>query len=584
MGETDNICFNNVGKILFKESLFDSDYIRKQINRKKRYVMSNLDSDNVVAIAVERTDKMLYTLFALLECNVTFLPIDTMLPMERVSYMLQNAGVQKVIVSGKERIGIYGDYEYILEDDMDVIADGVGCITTVGVTNRSKRPVYILYTSGSTGKPKAVSVTYKGFNNFLKAVPKRIDFRENEKIACFTTFSFDIFFLEAVLGLIMGLTVVLADEEEHNNPKSMVELIEKHKIEVLQMTPSRMRLLMLYMNNDLSFMQSVKTLMLGGEKFTNEMLFELRQNGTAKIYNMYGPTETTIWSTISDLTDKDEVDIGEPIENTRIYIVDDNKKILESGIEGEICIGGDGLAEGYYNQKELTDKAFIILPEKPEERVYCTGDIGKYDKNGSLHCFGRMDNQVKIRGYRIEPEEIEETLKQMNGISAALVCYDKEKQSMICFYMAEKELEENEIREFLMSKLPEYMVPSRFCFTDTFMYTVSGKADRVAMLDRADTGNSNIEESIEDETEASPLAHKILEIFKEVFREETVDVQITRNTKLSKLGIHSLNYIQIVAEIEVEFDIEFEEDYLKTDAFDSVVDMIQYVNNKIMEG
>ena len=211
------------------------------------------------------------------------------------------------------------------------------------------------------------------------------------------------------MALNKGLTVVLADEEEQRNPKLMAKFIQDNAVDIIQMTPSRMQLLLNY-DKELICLKSVKEIMIGGEAFPFGLLQTLQEKTTARIYNMYGPTETTIWSTISNLTYKDHIDIGRPIKNTEIYIMDDSLTLLPSGQIGEICIGGKGLAKGYVGRDDLTAEKFIYLPQKPNVRVYRTGDMGRHLPDGDLEYLGRTDNQVKIRGHRVELEEIESHL------------------------------------------------------------------------------------------------------------------------------------------------------------------------------
>ena len=564
--------FNSLGEILYKNKVIDSGTIRKNINRMKTYILDELNPNGIVAVAVVRNEYLIYIIFALIECNITFLPIDIKLPKERIKYMLENAGVESIIISDKNNGGMFGKYKYILETD---VFDTTKYDRVFINSLEYDRPVYILYTSGSTGRPKAVTITYKGFTNFLEAIPGVIKFEEGKKIACFTTFSFDIFFLEAVLGLVSGMMVVLADEEEQNNPKSMIKLISENKVNMLQMTPSRMELLVMYADVELSFMKSVNVLMLGGEKLSDDFLQLLKSKISAKIYNMYGPTETTIWSTVSDLSNKCKVDIGKPIKNTSIYIVNENKEQVGTNKEGEILIGGAGLALGYYNQPKLTEERFIIPSFAPNERVYCTGDIGRYDEEGNLFYIGRKDSQIKIRGYRIELEEIEKIVKNIDGIISALACVSD--NNIVCFYTGKSELAEIWIKDYLSLYLPDYMIPVRFFKTDKYIYTVSGKVDRKSMADSISNMLSNIEcidatcKEKQDFVEIS-----VIKTFNEVLKADN----ITRETSLKSLGIHSFNYIQIVVELEEKFNIEFEEDYLNLNVFSSVEEIIAFIKNK----
>ena len=206
--------------------------------------------------------------------------------------------------------------------------------------NSTNNPAYILYTSGSSGKPKGVMVSLEGFLNFLEAIPRIIPFEKGNSIACFTSISFDISLMEIVLELVSGMNLILADDDERKNPKSLINILNTVGVDLLQMTPSMLKMLRVYHNNNWDFLNKVKILMLGGEKLTDDLLLDIRNNASCMIFNMYGPTETTIWSTVSNLSNKEKVDIGEPILNTSLYIVDDNNRPVEPGTEGELLFAG----------------------------------------------------------------------------------------------------------------------------------------------------------------------------------------------------------------------------------------------------
>ncbi len=565
--------FKNIGSIVCEGHEYDSNTIRTMVNHLKSYISKKFDKNEIVALMMNRNEKLIFLEIALLECNITFLPIDLSIPQERVEYMLSNANVRKVIVSSKEVIDDKNGLSYIMIDEM--FDDDASFY----VQADSNNPAYILYTSGSTGNPKAVVVTFKGFMNFLEAVPKIIDFSPGKSIACFTSVSFDIYFLEAILGLTRGLKVFLASEDEQNNPQKMIKLIINNEIKMLQLTPSRLKMLMMY-NNDLTFLNSVQDLMIGGEKLSDELLKKIQQGPKTRIFNMYGPTETTIWSMISELTGSGYVDLGQPILNTRIYLLKDRREEASNGEEGEICIGGDGLAEGYLNNPEQTHKNFIDLPFGSGERIYCTGDIASYNSDGKLIYIGRDDSQVKLRGYRIELEEIEENIRNVQGILNVMVCVSKKDENLVACYVAEESINPEKIIKVISSKLPSYMIPSKYVKVPELIYTVSGKADRNKMLSYIKDNIYDVKETeLVMDVELSELEKNILTIAASVFEE--FSGQITLDTTLESLGINSLLYIKFIAEIEDAYDIEFENDTLLETSFYNVREIIACVQEMI---
>lgn len=559
--------FKSIGKVIFEGSEYSSEYLRTNIDAIKKNLSGNINNKACVAIMVERNQIMLCLIMALIESNITFLPIDLDLPENRIHYMLQNADIKDVIVSDNINFEFGDKYNTIKIDNL--LENTESSYKDIPLDNFSN-PVYYLFTSGSTGEPKAVVVNAKGFFNFLSSVPRFISFKPSERIACFTTISFDIFFLESVLALINGLTVVLANHEEQNNPKKMMELLVTQNISMLQSTPSRLKLIQMC-DNSFESLKTIKTVMIGGEQFPLELLKKLQFNTGAKIYNMYGPTETTIWSTISDLTDKTSIDIGEPINETQIYLLKNRNTLAVEDEEGEICIAGVGLSDGYYKKQELTNKSFIELPVEPHCKVYCTGDLGKYE-NGKLICLGRIDNQIKINGYRIELEEIEENLKRIEEIIDTSVCFDLQNNLLVAFYISQAEINRDFILEKLKDFLPDYMIPSLFIKVDAFKYTASGKIDRKGMINEYCSKiheNNNIEKNDDVEKKVCSI----------IQREMHSNQIINKETTFESLSLNSLTYISIIVSLEDEFDIEFEEDYLLQDTITTVDDIIEHIKS-----
>lgn len=267
------------------------------------------------------------------------MPIDLEQPRERILYMLDNAKIDYIFTVEEVEYD-FGKYNTVCLDDSRFI----GNLNRSSILKNDNEIAYILYTSGTTGAPKAVEVTRKGLNNFIEAIPEIIELKNGKRIACFTSSSFDIFFLEIILPIYRGMTVVLADEEEQNNPRSIMRILMEYSINVLQMTPSRLKMLKA-VDANFESLKKLEVILVGGEKFPYEILKALQGNTSARIYNMYGPTETTIWSTVSELTNKDKIDLGHPIKGTMVYLLLDGKEV-KKGCIGEICIGGVGLAKG----------------------------------------------------------------------------------------------------------------------------------------------------------------------------------------------------------------------------------------------
>ena len=263
-------------------------------------------------------------------------------------------------------------------------------------------------------------IEHRSVVNFIYGITDRIDFSSEKTILAVTTISFDIFVLETLLPLTKGLRVIIADENQQKNGEELNNLIIDNNVNIFQTTPSRIQMMLSYENSSSAF-GLLDEVIVGGEELPKKLLDELKKICKGKIYNMYGPTETTIWSLIQELTHKEKVDIGRPIFNTNVYIMNQYQNLNPIGVAGELYIAGDGLARGYLNKPELTAEKFVSNPFVPGERMYRTGDLARWLPDGNIEFLGRIDNQVKIRGYRIELGEIENCLLKHELVKEAVV-------------------------------------------------------------------------------------------------------------------------------------------------------------------
>jgi amino acid adenylation domain-containing protein len=528
----------------------------------------------IVGLLSDRNAELLYLIQALFDNGIAFVTIDPLFPQERIQYIIRDSGIKTIITQEKYKDQL-PDVETITFDDTQDYPpkhydDYIGNDTA-----------YILYTSGSTGMPKGVEVTRDALLNFIEGVSEIIDFSAGKQIACLTTVSFDIFFLESLMALHKGLTVVLANEDEQRNPKLMAKLIQENKIDMIQLTPSRMQLLSNH-DKSLSCLKNVKEIMIGGESFPLSLLKTLQENTTAKIYNMYGPTETTIWSTVSDLTNKDRVDIGQPIKNTEIYIVDESLYILPNGQAGEICIAGKGLAKGYVGRNDLTAENFIYLPQNPEIKVYRSGDLGRYRDGGNLEYLGRTDNQVKVRGYRIELEEIESYLNQFKGVNQSVVIALETSDTdkiLQAFYTSANNINAKEISDYLSTKIPPYMIPSIFKRIEEFIQTANGKIDRKRVLECIEIKSDKEISQTSASDELNVVQRRAFEIIIESLSKKSIE-NISIEMDFNSIGLDSITFIKTIVALEGEFDFEFDDEMLLITKFPTIRTMIDYVESK----
>lgn len=581
--ESGNMTLSKESSVIFNGNVKSYSELSTDIDSIVSLLKRNDTNKCVLGIAMHRGHNLISAIFAAIQLKIPFVLLDVELPLDRLSRIVKSANITTILSAPDVDIewnGFNKIYLNNINDSTELILFQKQLCEEY-CRKYDNDIMYILFTSGSTGIPKGVEVLYDGFINFVDGVSEVIDFSPSRRIACFTTASFDIFFLESVMALLQGLTVVLANDEERTNPKLMAKLIQENEVDIIQMTPSRMQLLLNY-DKDLSCLKKVKDILIGGEPFPFNLLQTLQQKTTARIYNMYGPTETTIWSTISNLTSKDRVDIGSPIKNTEIYIVDEHLQTLTDGKIGEICIAGKGLAKGYVGRNDLTVERFVYLPEQ-EIKVYRTGDMGRVLEDGNLEYLGRVDNQVKIRGYRIELEEIESYINQFEGIKQSIVAVLEKNDSekvLEAFYTSEHDIDPSKISNFLSTKLPSYMIPIEYKHIKDFIQTENGKIDRKRIYECIELKSDEIKSHPSNSNELTNIQKSIFQVIISNSTEKSTGF-IMLDTSFANAGIDSISFIKTIVDLEEKFNIEFDDDMLYIGQFPTIRSMVEYVESKI---
>lgn len=415
----------------------NTSYTYEELNNRanflaKKILQKNISTDTI-AFSLSRSVDIVITILAILKSGHTYIPIDPEYPIERINFMLENSNT-KVLITNKEfhkKTNYTGTCIYY----EDLFFDGNTKNPNIEID--PNKPCYIMYTSGSTGIPKAVTIKHHNVLNFVQSMQERLDYKPSpdNKVISVTTICFDIFVFELYPTLLSGLTLVIADELESRSPELLSKLIQKHKITKILTTPSRIELLTSDSSN-FELLSTIKEFILGGEPLPHNLLKTLQTNTKAKIFDLYGPTETTVYSTFKDVTHSNFITIGKPINNTQIYILNDNNHLQPIGIVGEICIGGDGVGLGYYKNPEKTSNVFIKNPYGTDT-IYKTGDLGYWNSDGELVCLGRKDHQVKIRGYRIELDDISNNILAFDGIDKCVVIDridSKRKKILVCLF------------------------------------------------------------------------------------------------------------------------------------------------------
>jgi amino acid adenylation domain-containing protein len=479
-------------------------------------------------------------LYAILKSGGAYLPMDPEYPQERLDYMLQDSGAKLVLTHTARAVDVSA--EVIQLNDQQLYSGDSGALQPL---TRPDDLAYIIYTSGSTGKPKGVMIVHQALSNLLAGLKQQIAFPAEQSILTLTSISFDIFVVESLIPLAVGMTLVAPAQERERDLRSLQTFISEHPVKMMQLTPSRLRMLMDGQCYDI--LRQLDAVMIGGEAFPADLLKELKSFTTARIYNMYGPTETTVWSAVRELTDTTEVAIGNPIANTRMYVVDSLDRIQPVGIIGELCIAGDGLARGYWNRPDLTEEKFVNDPFHEGSRMYRTGDLAKWLPDGNLVYMGRIDHQVKIRGYRIELGEIEASLRQHAAVKDAVVVAHQEDNrppSLCAYVVGDEEVAISNYREHLMLTLPEYMIPSFFIQLAHIPLTPNGKVDRKALPSPSGHAHSGVEYvAPRNEIEA-----KLVEIWQDILELDKIGV----NDDFFDLGGNSIQVVRLHMALERE--------------------------------
>jgi amino acid adenylation domain-containing protein len=347
---------------------------------------------------------------------------------------------------------------------------------------------YVIYTSGSTGKPKGVQITHRNVVNFLYSMQREPGIAPKDTLVAVTTLAFDIAGLELYLPLSVGARVVLARRETAADGKELAALLQRSQATMMQATPATWKLLL---STGWRGRQKLKVL-CGGEALPARLAEELRAVVDGPIYNLYGPTETTIWSAIHEVNADGGtlpvVSLGRPIANTQLYLLDASLEPVPVGVQGELYIAGDGVARGYWRRPELTAERFVPNPfsRRAGERMYRTGDLARYLGNGEIEFLGRTDHQVKIRGFRIELGEIEAALSEQAIVSDAVVLAREDTpgdKRIVAYVVLNQECAApaDELRRLIKDQLPSLMIPAAFVFLDALPLTPNGKIDRKAL-------------------------------------------------------------------------------------------------------
>jgi amino acid adenylation domain-containing protein len=448
-------------------------------SRLAAYLAQVAANDQVIGVLMNRSFDMIVAIMAILKLNKAYLPIDPEFPEQRILDMITDSKISTLVINENIReLPFAGRLVNVSSIDFSKYDPD-----TINISPASpESPAYLIYTSGSTGKPKGILISQSNVINFIDGINDVIDFHNGMHTLCMTTISFDIFVLEVFNPLLTGGCVVIVSNMEQLDAKRIMDIIADNGVELIQLTPSRLRMLLEYKSHP--FPACLKNILIGGEQLPLPLLQELKSRYSGRICNMYGPTENTVWSSVKELTVSDLITIGQPIRNTRYYVVDKQLQLVPQGVEGELLIGGEGLSIGYWNNEGLTRERMIVDPFMNNgSKVYRTGDIVKRLPNGEIEFIGRNDFQIKVRGYRVEVNDIETAILQYPGVKEGVIMLHKnnEVNILVAYIKSENEIKPVEILNFLRRRLPLYMIPDEYYMVDEMPMTANNKVDRNAL-------------------------------------------------------------------------------------------------------
>jgi amino acid adenylation domain-containing protein len=547
--------------------VFEQDELTyQQLNQRANQLAHHLQTLGVkpevlVGICVERSLEMVVGLLGILKTGGAYVPLDPSYPMERLSYMVSDAGLEVLLTQNNllSTLPSHSAQVVCLDTDGGVVESHSQDNLVTGVS--ADNLAYIIYTSGSTGQPKGVAIEHKNVMRLFTATQSWYQFNSNDVWTNFHSIAFDFSVWEIWGALSHGGRLVIVPYWISREPQAFYDLLYLERVTVLNQTPSAFSQLMGVEKFDATPKQlSLRLVIFGGEALELQSLkpwFECHGDCCPQLVNMYGITETTVHVTYRPLTindlDKSGSIIGRPLPDLQMYILDDNLQPVPIGVKGQMYVGGDGLARGYLNRQQLSLERFIPHPfnERVEEQLYKTGDLARYLSDGNIEYLGRIDHQVKIRGFRIELGEIETALSSHPQIQQAVAIATADaagNKRLVAYVVSENEtLNTQQLREFLQQQLPAYMVPSAFVILDTLPLTPNGKVDRKTLP----APNGEIERTQEYVAPRTEIEQILANIWQELLLIEKVSI----HDNFFELGGHSLLAVQLVAQIEKQFSL-----------------------------
>jgi len=539
--------------------VFEDEHLSyRELNRRSNQLAHHLWGLGVtpearVGICMKRSLEMVVGLLGILKAGGAYVPLDPSYPRERLAWQVMDARLAGIVTEHGVGEGLLDNGIHEVKLDLDWASIGRQDEENPWPQLRGSNLAYVIFTSGSTGKPKGVEIEHRALSNFLRSMEREPGLSGRDVMIAVTTLSFDIAGYELMLPLLVGARVVVVSREAAGDGTRLMRILRESEPTVMQGTPATWRMLV---EAGWEGGEGMKIL-CGGEAWGWDLAKALQERGES-LWNMYGPTETTIWSAVKAVGYEEEgvMLVGGPIAGTQLYILDRDGMEAPVGIWGQLWIGGVGLSRGYSNRGELTGERFKPDPYSKVggERLYQTGDLARYRWDGRIELLGRIDHQVKIRGYRIELGEVEEALSQHPDVMRTVVTAQRDGngEKRLVAYIVRAEgaaLERRELREYMRERLPDYMAPPAYVFVTALPLTPNGKVDRLALsaLDQASTDLEGAHVAPRNQVERELAA-----IWSTLLGVEKIGVY----DNFFELGGHSLLVTQMLSRLRETFQVE----------------------------
>ncbi|MBB5635105.1 amino acid adenylation domain-containing protein [Pedobacter cryoconitis] len=539
-----------------------------RVNQLAHYLLAQgLRKETLVPVCIDRSADTIIGMLGILKAGGTYVPIDPEYPAERIGYILKEVNAGKLLTKSYLIDKVKNDHpcEFIYMDDQELLAEWSGENPQLAVTTNDL--INVIFTSGTTGKPKGVMVTHGGMYNLIKNQMDYLGLSDRDHVLQFSSLAFDAFGFEIFPALCAGAQLFIPARVKNMSIGFMQDFILQNSISVATLPPSYQSLLE-------DSLISLRTIVSAGEALNIKVAQKLMDAGV-RIVNGYGPTEASVCVTMSahPVINEKLSTIGKPLNNVKVYILDQYGRLCPIGVKGELCIGGCQLARGYYNDTELTAKRFLNdhFEELSSGKIYKTGDVARWLETGDIEFLGRIDDQVKIRGFRIELDEINHHLSQFTQVKESVVINKTaiEGNYLVAYFVADEQINSKTLRDYLLSKIPEYMIPSYFMQLDILPLTTHGKVNKNALPE------PHIADDQSYTSADTEMQKQLLSIWAEVLG--IAEDQISIDKSFFELGGNSIKIIKLHSKINEKFDwhISVSEMFL----YPSIIAMIDFVEN-----